>query len=439
MGQAVILAAPASGSGKTTLTLALLRALRRRGVGVGSAKIGPDYIDPMFHTAASGKPCLTIDAWAMQHRTFESQISRIDAGGALNLVEGVMGLFDGAPGGVASTAHVAKLTGWPIVLIIDASGMAASVAALVNGFHTYDPDVAIAGIIFNRVGSKRHGELLTEAVSTLEIPVLGYVRRDDELELPERHLGLVQAGEHESLDTFLDAAAAIVADQVDLDAIEALACPASFSSSDAPPALPVLGQRIALAQDIAFAFCYEFVLEGWRRRGVEVLPFSPLANTPPAMNADAVYLPGGYPELHAHTLSNATAFLEGVRRLAAKGCPVYGECGGYMVLGDTLEDRDGEVHKMCGLLPINTSFKAPKLHLGYRAMRLNRSGVLGTRDTRFRGHEFHFSTGTSASKEDALFEASNASGESLGLYGCQLGSVAGSYLHLIDGPRPHPE
>lgn len=435
MGQAVILAAPESGSGKTTLTLALLRAMRRRGIVVGSAKIGPDYIDPTFHRAASGRPCLSIDSWAMQQSTFYHQTQRITHENDFTLVEGVMGLFDGTPDGTGSTAHVAKLTEWPIILIVDASGMAASAAALIKGFNTYDPDIKISGIIFNRVGSDRHGQLLTKAVETSSIPVLGYVCRNSKLELPNRHLGLIQAEEITNLNDFLEDAATLVGEQVDLLGIRNLGTSCIDRSTSHCLPIPIIGQRLALARDSAFAFSYEFIIEGWRREGVEILPFSPLANEAPNPNADAVYLPGGYPELHAETLANATRFLEGVRQAARKRLPVYGECGGYMVLGETLQDNQGSFHKMCGLLPVKTSFLHPKLTLGYRDIHLNQDCVLGSRKEHYKGHEFHFSSATMTKNTQTLFEVSDTLGDTVGSSGCQVGSVAGSYLHLIDGPQ----
>lgn len=427
----LIIAAPASGSGKTTITLALLRALSNAGIEVTSAKAGPDYIDPAYHSAASGQPCLNLDAWAMSPGTFNHQVARLQADSDLIIAEGVMGLFDGAPDGSGSAADLSQRTGWPIVLVVDASGMAASVAALVHGFATYDPGVKVAGVILNRVGSERHATLLRAALSSYGIPVLGALNRHDTLRLPERHLGLVQAREHPALEQFLSDAAQHIESGVDLQALQALARASRLDGSASHvPARPI-GQHIAIAQDDAFAFAYRFQLEAWREAGAELSFFSPLSDQGPAPRATAVFLPGGYPELHGATLATADRFKNGVRSLARQGAPVYGECGGYMVLGESIVDRDGNTHPMCALLPVRTSFETPGLTLGYRQIRLKKTCALGERGTQFRGHEFHFATEIQGGPAD-LFEVRNASGESLGTCGACNGSVAGSFIHLVD-------
>ncbi len=432
----VILSAPASGSGKTVVTLGLLRHLAKAGVKVASAKVGPDYIDPAFHAAASGEPCLNLDPWAMRPATLDAvrgQLSSAD----LTVCEGVMGLFDGAVGGTGSTADLAQLTGWPVVLIVDVRGQAASVAALLQGFARHRPEVRVAGCIFNRVGSAAHVHILTEAVRAAlpEVAILGAIPRDDRLSLPERHLGLVQAGEHAGLDAFLDAAALLVGREVDLAALRALAETWSVETEEgnsAPPPLPVLGQRIAVANDAAFAFRYPLTLDGWRAAGAEIRPFSPLAGEGPDADADAVYLPGGYPELHAGRLSAGAAFLPGLRGAAERGTSIFGECGGYMVLGQGLVDGEGKRHEMAGLLALETSFSDRRLHLGYRRAVLGVDGPLGSKGMGFRGHEFHYASILSEGPGEALFETSDAAGRRLGPAGLRSGTVAGSFVHLID-------
>ena len=281
MSRAVIVAAPGSGSGKTTLTLALLRGLREAGIAVASAKVGPDYIDPAYHAAASGRTCHNLDTWSMSDRTLSALIADLRRDASAIVVEGVMGLFDGAPDGRGSAADLSRRTGWPVVLVVDASGMAASVAALVHGFVSYDPGVEVAGVIFNRTGSKRHGELLRRAMQPLGIPVFGCVTRSECLELPDRHLGLVQAREHPDLEGFLTRAAEQISREVDTEALLAAARPASFERLEDGYGLPVLGQRIAVARDDAFAFCYPYVLDAWRRAGCEISFFSPIDDEPP--------------------------------------------------------------------------------------------------------------------------------------------------------------
>ena len=432
MSRAVIIAAPGSGSGKTTLTLALLRGLREAGIAVASAKVGPDYIDPAYHAAASGRTCHNLDTWSMSDRTLSALIADLQRDVSAIVVEGVMGLFDGAPDGRGSAADLSRRTSWPVVLVVDASGMAASVAALVHGFVSYDPGVEVAGVIFNRTGSKRHGELLRRAMQPLGIPVFGCVTRSECLELPDRHLGLVQAREHPDLEGFLTRAAEQISREVDTEALLAAARPASFERLGDGYGLPVLGQRIAVARDDAFAFCYPYVLDAWRRAGCEISFFSPIDDEPPMEGVGAVYLPGGYPELHAARLADAGRFKAALKRCAERGAVVYGECGGYMVLGERLVDGEGVSHRMAGLLPVETSFESPRLNLGYREVALVGDGVFGRKGTRFRGHEFHFASVLAQSPATPLFRAFNAELEPLGDAGLQIDNVMGSFVHLMD-------
>ncbi|MGE4218306.1 MAG: cobyrinate a,c-diamide synthase [Alphaproteobacteria bacterium] len=427
----LLIAAPASGSGKTTIVLGLLRCLRGYGVAAAGAKVGPDYIDPAFHTAASGRPCPNLDAWAMRPATLARRIASLSDAG-LVIGEGVMGLFDGGPGGAGSTAELAARTGWPVVMVVNAKGMAASAAALLHGFRSFDPRVSVAGAIFNRVGSPRHAALLRDACAGIGLPVLGAIPSDPALALPDRHLGLIPAGEHPSLETFLDGAASRVGAHIDLAALTALARPARIEAEGDAPCLPPPGQRIAVARDAAFAFAYPALLDDWQAAGAEVLPFSPLADMTPDEAADAIYLPGGYPELHAGRLAANSTFLTGLRNAAARGVAIYGECGGYMALGQGLIDAEGHRHAMAGLLSVETSFAARRLHLGYRRARLVADGALGPAGTEFRGHEFHFATIAAAPQHPPLFEAADGAGAPLGPVGERAGSVAGSFLHLID-------
>lgn len=435
MTAGLIVAAPASGSGKTVFTLGLLRYLARHGARVASAKAGPDYIDPAFHAAASGRPCLNLDIWAMREATLTAALARLGEDADLIVCEGVMGLFDGATAREGSTADLAAWTGWPVVLVVDAHAQAASAAAVVRGFATHRADVRVAGVVFNRIGGDRHAQVLKEscAAAVPEVIVLGCLPRQDNLALPERHLGLVQAGEHADLDAFLDRAADAIGRAVDVARLQGLARPGRRSAVGAAPPLPPLGQRIAVASDAAFAFRYPFVIEGWRAAGAAIVPFSPLADETPDAAADAVYLPGGYPELHAGRLAAARRFLEGLRAAARRGAAVFGECGGYMVLGEGLIDGDGRRHAMAGLLPLETSFAAPRLHLGYRRATLAADTFLGHAGARFRGHEFHYAAVLKEGPGQPFFACADAQGNALGATGLIAGNVAGSFVHLIDG------
>lgn len=427
-GRGLILAAPSSGAGKTTVTLGILAALTARGATVRGAKSGPDYLDPQFHAAATGRPCVNLDAWAMAPEMLRS----LAAGPGTLILEGAMGLFDGAADGRASgrgsCADLARVLNLPVVLIVDAARMAHSIAPMVAGFARFDPRVRMAGVILNKVGSARHEALLRGALSPLGIPVLGAFYRDAELATPSRHLGLVQAEERSDLREFLDHAGSRAAEAVDLDALLALAAalPAPRPTMHIPP----LGQRIAVARDEAFAFAYPHLLAAWHAAGAELLQFSPLVDDPVPAGADAVFLPGGYPELHAGRLAAASAFLDSLRAAAQEGTRVYGECGGYMVLGEGLEDADGTRHAMAGLLRLETSFAKRKLHLGYRHL----TPLGGVFDTAMNGHEFHYAR-TLRAEGTPLFAARDAADTPLPEMGLRAGSVAGSFAHLI-APAP---
>jgi cobyrinic acid a,c-diamide synthase len=431
-----ILAAPKSGSGKTAITAALLRHLRDRGIHVAAAKCGPDYIDPTFHALASGRPCVNLDPWAMRPSTLAGLVSDLEASAELVLCEGVMGLFDGAgPDGAAgSTAEVARFTGWPVVLVVDAAGQGASVAALVAGFARHDPQMPLAGVILNRVAGERHRVLLTEAIARHlpELPVLGALTGNAGLALPARHLGLVPAEEISDVKAFIEHAAARIVATLDVERLIALARSAHSQAVPDSTSLPPLGAHIAVARDAAFLFSYEATLAGWRRQGAELSFFSPLADEAPSPNADAIYLPGGYPELHAGKLANASRFRAGLQKAAASGKAIFGECGGYMVLGDVLIDAEREAHRMVGLVPLATSFAERRRHLGYRTARLLAAGPLGAEGARFRGHEFHYATIVAEGEADPLFAIGDASGNELGYSGLRRGNVAGSFIHLID-------
>jgi cobyrinic acid a,c-diamide synthase len=418
--RAIVVAAPASGSGKTLITLGLLRAFRNRGVRVASAKVGPDYIDPRFHEAATGRACYNLDPWAMSPALIGSLAADLAAGSDLVIIEGVMGLFDGPRGAKGSTADLAALLGLPVLLTLDCRHQAQSAAALVHGFASFRPGLPLAGVILNRVASDRHEALLREAIGT---PVIAALRNEAILALPSRHLGLVQAQENQDLEAFIEAAAARVSEPALLDRLLALAAPLAHAPGKA--ALPPLGQSIAMARDEAFSFAYPHLLDGWRKQGAGLSFFSPLADEAPDAGADAVFLPGGYPELHAGRLAANQRFLAGLRNHAGL---VYGECGGFMVLGESLSDSSGVAHAMAGLLPLSTSFATRKLHLGYRRLKpLSRFAWPGP----LAAHEFHYSTLTSEGDAERLFEAEDATGAHLPPMGLRRGKVMGSYAHVI--------
>jgi cobyrinic acid a,c-diamide synthase len=426
MTRGLIVSAVRSGAGKTTVALGLMRALARRGVAVQPFKCGPDYIDPAFHAVATGRPSFNLDTWAMPSGLIAHLV--LDHATQLAIAEGVMGLFDGN-GGRGATADLAALLKWPVVLVLDVKGQIETAAAIADGCARYRDDVDIAGVILNRVASARHLALIQPAFARTGIPLLGALGNDPRFALPERHLGLVQASEMADIDQRLDAIADALAQSVDLDAIQDNAGTASLPSADdtglAPP-----GQRIALARDRAFSFMYPHLLESWRRVGAEILPFSPVADEAPDANADAVWLPGGYPELHAGKLAAARRFHAGLRAAAARGVRVHGECGGHMVLGQGLVDADGQRHAMAGLLQLETSFAQRRLHLGYRRARLKADGALGKSGTEVRGHEFHYASVLTVGDE-SLVDCTDADGQAVAEQGARRGSVSGTFFHAI--------
>jgi cobyrinic acid a,c-diamide synthase len=422
----LIVSAVRSGAGKTTVALGLMRAFARRGLSVQPYKCGPDYIDPAFHAVAAGRPSYNLDSWAMSHGVLADLIARHPAD--IVVTEGVMGLFDGA-GGRGGTADVAASLGWPVVLVLDVKGQIETAAAVAAGCANHRDDVGIAGVILNRVASARHLAMIRPAFDRVGIKLFGGLANDPRFSLPERHLGLVQAVETPDLEARLDAVADALEGALDLAAIRHAARPARLAEPTSDGLRPP-GQRIAVARDQAFSFLYPHLLDRWRRDGAEILPFSPLADDAPDSSADAVWLPGGYPELHAGKLAAARRFLDGLRRSAERAATVHGECGGYMVLGQGLEDADGRRHAMAGLLQLETSFAQRRLHIGYRRARLRIDCALGRAGNEIRGHEFHYAR-TLSIGDEPLVDCRDVSGEPVTEAGARRGSVSGTFFHAI--------
>lgn len=428
-----VISAPSSGAGKTTVTLGLLAALRASGTDIASAKSGPDYIDPAFHAAATGQPCITLDPWCASPDQLRARAAASAA--PFLVVEGAMGLFDGAPSdspmGHGSTADVAEALTLPVILVIDAARRAQTAAAIVHGLASFRPNVEIAGVILNRIGSERHESMMRRAVETVA-PVLGSIPRSGTLTVPSRHLGLQQASELQDLDDLLSSLGETVTEHCDLDAIRAVAAPVA-EGGGAPNRLTPLGQRIAVARDEAFGFSYPHMLDDWRAQGAEISLFSPLANEAPPTDADAIFLPGGYPELYGGRLAAADTFRAGMIAAKNRDALIYGECGGFMMLGSGLIDGYDQRHEMLGFLNVETSFAKRKLSLGYRDLtpltNLPWSGPL-------KGHEFHYSTIT-RSEGTPLFDAAPAAGSAVPI-GLRKGRVMGSYAHVVEIRASNP-
>jgi cobyrinic acid a,c-diamide synthase len=426
LANGLIIAAPRSGSGKTVVTLGLLAALKRRGLTVAPAKTGPDYIDRAILARVAGAEAVNLDPWAMSVDRLRALAATHATGADLLLIEGVMGLFDGATDGTGSTADLAATLKVPVILVVDADRQGQSIAALVSGFANFRPDVEVAGLIVNRVATTRHEHMLLTALRPLSIPVLGVLPRRDALHLPERHLGLVLPDEVAGFDSVVASAADAAEEFVDLNRLVSVSSPIQPATVESVRNMPPLGQRIAVAMDDAFCFIYPHLLSDWRSQGAEIAPFSPLADEYARMDTDAVYLPGGYPELHGLELSTAAQFHAGLRDAASRNALIYGECGGYMVLGETLTDKSGTMHRMAGLLPVSTDISRPRRTLGYR--RLSHSSPLPW-PANLMGHEFHYSSGGAA---NPLFSSTDALGNALPPMGAVAGRVMGSYAHVID-------
>lgn len=429
----LVVAGLTSGSGKTTVTLGLLRAMQRAGKSVAAAKSGPDYIDAAFLAAASGTAAVNLDSHAMTAAHMRRLAA--DRPRPKLLVEGVMGLFDGTDGGSGSTVSVAAALQAPVMLVLDARHQGQTAAALAAGIATQLPEgVSLAGVVLNRIASPRHEILITEALAARGIAMFGSLPANCDIEIPSRHLGLVQAADLAAtgvLEPVIDRAANLVATHLDVTAIDAafrkIAAPED-RTAHAQTSLPPPGQRIAVARDAAFGFAYEHMMTGWQAAGAEITTFSPLADETPDQMADFIFLPGGYPELHLPSLTAAGRFLGGLQTAASRGTRIYGECGGYMVLGEAIIDADGSAHNMAGLLRLETSFASRKLHLGYRRMTPLASAWPGL--PQVTGHEFHYTSAVRA-EGDPLFAVKDAGGRDLGTTGLVSGTVAGSYAHII--------
>ena len=436
---ALLIAAPRSGAGKTTLAIGLIAALSRRGRRVSALKCGPDYIDSAFHDAAGGVESANIDSWAMSPGHMAAILrSAADEDGIL-IVESAMGLFDGVAGNrgrSGAAADIAIRFGIPVILVIDIAGQAQSAGAVAKGFAAFDPGLGVGGAILNGVASERHLRTASEGLAAAGIPRLGWLPREERFALQHRHLGLVQARERHDLAREIETLADRVADTVDLGRVEALARPpletGGVDEVDrfATCALDPPGQRIALAEDDAFSFFYAHMAAEWRNRGAEIVRFSPLNDEPPPGDCDCCWLPGGYPELHAGRIAAARRFMEGLAGFA-EARPVHGECAGYMVLGRALEDVDGNVHEMAGLMGHRTSFRNRKLHLGYRRAVTGRDCVLGRAGTAVRGHEFHYATVSDDRADDAFLTVFDGEGVELPIGGGRRGNVTGTFFHAI--------
>ncbi len=458
-GPALVIAAPTSGSGKTTITAGLLRALRRRGLVVQPFKAGPDYIDPSYHTRAAGCPARNLDSWMIPPSALRQLYQRATAGGKVALVEGVMGLFDGrGSSDDGSTAQLAKLLNLPVVVVIDVARTSRTAGAIALGCLRFDPAVQVAGVILNRVASDNHRRWASEAITgATGLPVVGWLPQRDDLALPERHLGLIPTVEGVVDEAFFDRLADQVEQSFDLDQLLALARRGSNPYRDMagqngvdqgdnrpdgeaprPPLFPVEKQpiraRIGLAVDEAFSFYYEDNLDLLRAWGAELVAFSPLRDRALPAEIDALYLGGGFPELHARELAANHSMVAAIRAAAARGMPIYAECGGLMYLSDGITDFDGQRFSMVGLVPAWSAMAGRRLTLGYRELRARIDLPLLLRGEVARGHEFHWSVLEQPLPDDrAAYEVLRAP---VAAEGYARGNLLASYCHLHFASNP---
>jgi cobyrinic acid a,c-diamide synthase len=441
----LIIAAPMSGSGKTTLTLGLLAALARRGLAVQPFKIGPDFIDPGHHSRAAGRTSRNLDGWMLAPGENRRILASHAADADIAVVEGVMGLFDGRrpDSDAGSTAEMARLLHLPVLLVVDAGGMARSAAALVHGFETFDPRLRLIGIVFNRLGSRRHLELLRQALTdTVATPCLGGLLRDAQIAIPERHLGLVTGEEHPLGSAALERLAGLVETGIDLERLLALLPPLAPTAAAEPAAAPeahLPGVRIGVARDEAFCFYYADNLERLADAGAELIQFSPLRDHALPARLDGLLFGGGYPELFAAQLAANDSLRRQVSAAAAAGMPVYGECGGFMFLCRALIDAEGRQFPMAGVFPMTTRMLTRLKSLGYREVRLSRHTPLGAPGTCLRGHEFHYSELAEATPSESVPTAYHLRGrddQAPRDEGYLRRQCLGSYVHLHFGSHP---
>jgi cobyrinic acid a,c-diamide synthase len=429
----LVIAGTHSGVGKTSMVSGLLGALRRRGVQVQGFKVGPDFIDPMFHREVTGAPSYNLDAWLMGQEGVRHAFTRAAPRQGVAIIEGVMGLFDGrATGPEGSTAEVAALLQAPVLLVVDVGGMSRSAAALVQGYAGFDPSVRVAGVVLNRVGGPRHYHLVKTAIEEQAgMPVWGYLPWNEALVLPERHLGLVPVGEDVAFQKVCRALGEAAERSIEVEAL--------LAAARSAPALDVVGDdmlppeatiaRIGIARDAAFNFYYEANLRWLRQWGAELVEFSPLADTALPTDIDALYFGGGFPEVFAKGLAENHSFIACLRRAHQAGMPIYAECGGLMYLVRTIQDSAGMQHAMVGLLPGVCRLTDRLQNFGYKDVLSLRDSVLGASGLRTRGHEFHYSVWDGRPDATSLYRTRSSHGDAQE-EGYSVENLTASYVHL---------
>lgn len=450
--KSLVIAAPMSGSGKTTVTLGIMECLKRKGLAVAPFKVGPDFIDPGWHRLVTGRPSLNLDGWMCPERFVRETFALNIQGSDIAVVEGVMGLFDGIDGAseAGSSAQVAKILASPVILVVDAKSQARSAAALVQGFVQFDPQVQVAGVIFNNVGSANHARILREAMETSlpEVKVLGCIPRDELLRIPSRHLGLVTAEETPLPEEFLNSLAALIGEHLDLEGLLSLASGGQACTLDKNPLKGVdpTPVKVAVARDKAFCFVYEDNLRLLREAGAEIVEFSPLDDAHLPHDIGGIYLPGGYPELFAAALSANQDMIEEIMAAIESGMPVYAECGGFIYLtrgvrgqgipgnASTIDCKD--LTPLVGIFPVSTRMLPRRKALGYREVEISGDSILGPAGTIARGHEFHYSEMEEMPGEVERLYQVRKNGTLIAAEGYRYRNCLASYIHLHFGSCP---
>jgi len=433
----IIIAGTQSGVGKTTISIGIMAALKARGLAVQPFKTGPDFIDPAYHRHVTGRVSRNLDGWMMGKKAVREVYARAGADTDISVIEGAMGLFDGIGRGLTegSAAEVARLTGAPVILVVDARSMAGSAAAVVKGFETLDPDVRIAGVILNRVGSARHEEMLRAAIKRhCRAKVIGAIPREDGLDIPSRHLGLTTDVAGILTPKFVKSLKALIEKSLDMDALLKIAGRAERVEGRAKAMSSIKSKsssRLAVAMDEAFCFYYQDNLDLLRSYGIEIVPFSPLKDGGLPENISGIYLGGGYPEMYARGLASNDFVKRGILDAARGGMPIYAECGGFMYLTEGITDIEGVYHPMAGIFPTRTRMLKERKALGYREVVVAGAGTLFPQGGVARGHEYHYSEIDPMPKGvGRAYTMRSGADKELGREGYVKGNMLASYVHL---------
>jgi len=434
----IVIAGTHSGVGKTTVATGIMAALCRKDYKVQPFKVGPDYIDPSYHSAVCALPCRNLDTWLLEQAAVVELFHRAMKNKDIAVVEGVMGLFDGFRGESeeGSTAHVAKLLGLPVILVVDASAAARSVGAMALGFKSFDPELNVAGVILNGIAGERHLEFIRPSLEQIGVSLLGYLPKRPEFALPERHLGLIPTVEGKISLDFYDRLAEQVERTIDVKRVLRLAVPIDLSAADSPVLFPAAPKppkvAIAVAKDKAFNFYYPDSLDLLEAWGAEIVPFSLLEDRELPPGVGGVYIGGGFPELYARELSENNSMRHSFKQAAQRGLPIYAECGGLMYLGESIEDSQGKSYPMTGVLPCRSSMKGSRLTLGYRNVRALDDNPLMSTGASVRGHEFHLSALQGEPGNIAAYDVLDQPGRKEGF---RVKNTMASYIHLHLGSK----